>query len=144
MSKKQEKIFVITIAVLIIFSLFYMQKSDNLFNSIREEFSKVKWEEVKDRHIVKNSIPINLIENNGERCKMTAQNFELIIDHEYFIRGNEIGQELGFDRENKTIMIPCNMLEGEKSRLNVWYAKEESSIHSKKFEYFITPWIEND
>ena len=34
------------------------------------------------------------------------------------------------------------MLEGDKSRLNVWYVIEESSTHSKKFQYFVTPWEE--
>ena len=142
MSKKQEKIFVIAIAVLIIFSLIYLQESNTLFNSILSQFSEVNWEEVKDRDIVKNSIPIDLIEKINGKCIMSAQKFDLIVDHEYFIRTNELELELEFDRENKTIVISCNMLEGDKSRLNVWYVIEESSTHSKKFQYFVTPWEE--
>ena len=142
MSKKQEKIFVIAIAVLIIFSLIYLQESNTLFNSILSQFSDVNWEEVKDRDIVKNSIPIDLIEKINGKCIMSAQKFDLIVDHEYFIRANELELELEFDRENKTITISCNMLEGDKSRLNVWYVIEESSTHSKKFQYFVTPWEE--
>ena len=142
MSKKQEKIFVIAIAVLIIFSLIYLQESNTLFNSILSQFSEVNWEKVKDRDIVKNSIPIDLIEKINGKCIMSAQKFDLIVDHEYFIRANELELELEFDRENKTITISCNMLEGDKSRLNVWYVIEESSTHSKKFQYFVTPWEE--
>ena len=143
MSKKQEKIFVIAIVVLIIFSFIYLQESNTLFNSILGQFSEVDWEEVKERDIVKNSIPIDLIEKINGKCMMSAQKFDLIIDHEYFIRANELELELEFDRENKTIVISCDMLEGDKSRLNVWYVIEESSTHSKKFQYFVTPWTQD-
>ena len=143
MSKKQEKFFVIAIVVLIIFSFIYLQESNTLFNSILGQFSEVDWEEVKDREIVKNSIPIELIEKINWKCMMSAQKFDLIVDHEYFIRANELELELEFDRENKTIVISCDMLEGDKSRLNVWYVIEKSSTHSKKFQYFVTPWTED-
>ena len=143
MSKKQEKIFVIAIVVLIIFSFIYLQESNTLFNSILGQFSEVDWEEVKERDIVKNSIPIDLIEKINGKCMMSAQKFDLIVDHEYFIRANELELELEFDRENKTIVISCDMLEGDKSRLNVWYVIEESSTHSKKFQYFVTPWTQD-
>jgi len=142
MSKKQEKIFVIAIVVLIIFSFIYLQESNTLFNSILGQFSEVDWEEVKDREIVKNSIPIELIEKINGKCMMSTQKFDLIVDHEYFIRANELELELEFDRENKTIVISCDVLEGDKSRLNVWYVIEESPTHSKKFQYFVTPWSE--
>ncbi len=142
MSKKQEKIFVVAIVVLIIFSFIYLQESNTLFNSILGQFSEVDWEEVKDRDIVKNSIPIELIEKIDGKCLMSAQKFDLVVDHQYFILANELELELEFDRENKTIVISCNMLEGDKSRLNVWYVIEESSTHSKKFQYFVTPWSE--
>lgn len=143
MSKKQEKLFVIAIIILIIFSFFYMQESDSLFNLFLDQFSGVNWEEVKDREIVKNSIPIMLMEKIDGECKMSAQKFDLIVDHEYFVRGNELEQELEFDRENKTLVISCDLLEGDKSKLNVWYVKEESPTHSKKFQYFVTPWVDD-
>ena len=85
MSKKQEKLFVIAIIILIIFSFFYMQESDSLFNLFLDQFSGVNWEEVKDREIVKNSIPIMLMEKIDGECKMSAQKFDLIVDHEYFV-----------------------------------------------------------
>ena len=142
MSKKQEKIFVVAIVVLIIFSFIYLQESNTLFNSFLGQFSEVDWEEVKDREIVKNSIPIELIEKINGKCMMSTQKFDLIVDHEYFIRANELELELEFDRENKTIVISCDLIEGDKSRLNVWYVIEESPTHSKKFQYFVTPWSE--
>ena len=129
-------------AALVIFTLIYVQVPNSLLNSVLNQFAEVNWDEVKERDIVKNSIPITLLENLGDKCKVDAHNFDYIIDHEYFIRANELARELNYDRENATLLLPCDRLEGEKSRLNVWYALEESPKHSKKYQYFVTQWTE--
>jgi hypothetical protein len=122
--------------------LYYYPIDQSLFGFLFEKVSEPNWEEISQRDIVKNSIPIILLEEKEENCKMKAQNFDLIVDHEYFIFANELELELEFDRENDTLIISCNMIKGDKSRLNVWYVIEESSTHSKKFQYFVTPWSE--
>ncbi len=109
-------------------------------NSFVDQFSDVNWEELKDRDIVKNSIPIVLLETIDRTCKVTAHNFDLIIDHQYFIRADELAKKLNYDRKNETIILPCEMIPGEKSRLNVWYLIEDASHHSKKYQFFVTPW----
>ena len=143
MNKKEQKIFAISMAALVIFAFFYLQRSDSLLGSLLEQFSEPNWDEVAERNIVKNSIPIILLTELDGKCVMTAQKFDVIIEHAYFIRGNELARELNYDSIEKTLMIPCDLLEGEKSRLDVWYALEESPKHSKKYQYFITPWNEN-
>jgi len=142
MDKKGEKIFAIAMAALVIITIIYFQRSDSLLGSLSEQFSEPNWDEVAKRNIVKNSIPVVLLEEQDGKCKVTAQKFDVIIEHPYFIRGNELAQELNYDKEGKTLVLPCDLLEGEKSRLNVWYALEESSKHSKKYQYFVTPWNE--
>jgi len=129
-------------AALVVIALFYFQSSNSLLGSWLEQFTEPNWQEVSERNIVKNSIPVVLLEEQDGKCKMTAQKFEIIIEHPYFIRGNDLAQELNYDKEGKTLMLPCDLLEGEKSRLNVWYALEESPKHSKKYQYFITIWNE--
>lgn len=140
MSKKGEKIFVIAAAALVIFAFFYVLKPNTLLGSFLHEISEVNWEEVKERDIVKNSIPVVLLETIDGKCKVTANNFDVLIKHEYFVRGNELARELNYDRQNETLLISCDLLHGEKSRLNVWYVKEESAMHSKKYQYFVIPW----
>lgn len=125
---------------LVIFTLFYLQVPDSLLNSVLNQFTEVNWDEVKKRDIVKNSISITLLENLGDKCKVDAHKFDYIIDHEFFIRQNELARELNYDRENETLVLPCDQLIGEKSRLNVWYVVEESPKHSKKYQYFVTIW----
>jgi len=142
MNKKEQKIFAIAMAALVIITIIYFQRSDSLLGSLSEQFSEPNWDEVAKRNIVKNSIPVVLLEEQDGKCKVTAQKFDVIIEHPYFIRGNELAQELNYDKEGKTLVLPCDLLEGEKSRLNVWYALEESSKHSKKYQYFVTPWNE--
>ena len=143
MNKKEQKIFAISMAALVIFAFFYLQRSDSLLGSLLEQFSEPNWDEVAERNIVKNSIPIILLTELDGKCVMTAQKFDVIIEHAYFIRGNELASELNYDSDEKTLMVPCDLLESEKSRLDVWYALEESPKHSKKYQYFITPWNEN-
>jgi len=143
MNKKEQKIFVIAMAGLVIFAFFYVPRSDSLFGSLIESFSGPNWDEVSERNIVKNSIPVIKLEEQGTKCKVKAEKFDVIIDHSYFIRGNELAKELNYDRANDTLLISCNILKGEKSRLNIWYATEEAEKHSKKYQYFITPWNES-
>ncbi len=142
MKKKDQKIFVIAMVALVIVAFFFFQRSDSLLGSLIEPYSEPNWDEVPEKHIVKNSIPIVLLEENNGKCKVTAQKFDIIIEHSYFIRGNELAEKLNYEKGDETLVLPCDLLEGEKSRLNVWYAVEESTKHSKKYQYFITPWNE--
>lgn len=140
MNKKKEKIFVIVAAAIVIAVLYYNPVENSYLNLLLADFSEVDWDEVKPRNIVTNSIPIALIEKMNGKCKVTANTFDLITDHQYFIRANELARQLNYDRENATLMLPCDLLQGEKSRLHVWYVLEESPKHSKKYQYFVTIW----
>ena len=140
MSKKEQKIFVIAMAGLVILAFFFIPQSDSLFGLFLESFSGPNWDEVSERNIVKNSIPIVLLEEQGTKCLVKAEKFDVIIDHQYFTRRNELERELNYDRADKTLLLTCDLLKGEKSRLNIWYATEEAERHSKKFQYFITSW----
>ncbi len=142
MSKKEQKIFVIVMVGLVIFAFFYIPQSDTLLGSFFESFSAPNWDEVSERNIVKNSIPIILLEEQGTKCLVKAEKFDIIVDHQYFIRGDELERELNYNRNDETLLLSCDLLQGEKSRLNIWYATEEAEKHSKKFQYFITRWDE--
>ena len=142
MKKRDQKIFLIAMVALVLIGYFFFQSSDSLLGSLVEPYTEPNWDEVPEKNIVKNSIPITLLEENDEKCKVTAQKFNVIIEHPYFIRGNELAEKLNYEKEDETLILSCNLLEGEKSRLNVWYAVEESTKHSKKYQYFITSWNE--
>jgi len=143
MNKKEQKIFVIAMGILVIFAFLYVPQSNTLFGSFFESFSEPNWNEVSERNIVKNSIPIILLEEQGTKCLVKAEKFDVIIDHQYFVRGNELERELNYDRTDKTLLLSCDLLKGEKSRLNIWYATKEAEKHSKKYQYFITSWDES-
>ena len=142
MKKKDQKIFLIAMVALVIVTFFFFQSSDSLLGSLVEPYTEPNWDEVPEKNIVKNSIPIVLLEGTAGKCKMTAQKFDVIIEHPYFIRGNELAEELNYEKEDETIILSCDLVKIGKSRLNVWYAVEESTKHSKKYQYFITPWNE--
>jgi hypothetical protein len=142
MKKRDQKIFLIAMVALVIVTFFFFQNSDSLLGSWLEPYTEPNWDEVPDKHIVKNSIPVIILEENDGKCKMIAQKFDAIIEHPYFKRGNELAAKLNYEKEDETLILPCNLLEGEKSKLNVWYAVEESVKHSKKYQYFITSWNE--
>ena len=50
-------------------------------------------------------------------CKVKVDNFDLIIDHEYFIFTNDLARQLYFDREDSTLMLPFDQRNNKKSRL---------------------------
>lgn len=140
----QKIIFFIILPIVIVVS-FYFYSSDSIIGIVYENYSEPIWDEIPERDIVKNSIPIIYQGNltSGD-CSVHVKNFDLIIEHEYFIRGGELADKLNYDKEDETLIIPCDKLQGEKSRLNVWYVLEESPKHPEKYEYFITPWEENN
>lgn len=140
MKNRDQKIFVLVASGLVVVGFFYSFNSNTMFSQFFEEYTPVNWDEVHDRNIIKNSIPIELIEKMNGDCKVSVEKFFMIVDHEPFIRSKELVDKLQFDRENHTIILPCDELEAEKSRLNVWIAIEDSDKHPNKYEYFITPW----
>lgn len=142
MEPRNQKIFVIAAIGLVIIGLFYSLNSDTIFAQFLDQISAVDWDEVIEREIVKNSIPITLIENTGEKCLVKGEKFDVILNHKYFVRSSELARELQFDSEKKTLVVSCEELEREKSRLNVWYVIPEAPKHATKYEYFITEWEE--
>jgi len=140
LKNRDQKIFVLVASGLVVVGFFYSFNSNTMFSQFFEEYTPVNWDEVHDRNIIKNSIPIELIEKMNGDCKVSVEKFFMIVDHEPFIRSKELVDKLQFDRENTTIILPCDELEAEKSRLNVWIAIEDSDKHPNKYEYFITPW----
>lgn len=140
MNKKEEKIFAAVSVAAVVLALYFIPISNGYLGLLLAPYTAPNWDEVLPRNIVKNAIPITLIEKNDGQCTVTAQKFDIIIDHVYFKRGDELAKNLNYDREHQTITLPCDMLKGEKSKLNIWYALEESPKHSKKYQYFITEW----
>jgi len=140
MAKLIEKIFVIIAGIGLLLVLLFVPISDSYLGLLFNAFSDPDWNKIPSLYLVKNSIPIILIESNDDVCLMNAQNFDTIISHKYFINSDDLVNVLNFDKIEKTITISCDELIDEKSRLNVWYIVEESPQHAGKFQYFITKW----
>ncbi len=139
-AKKNDLMFLIAIGIVVILVLIFAPIEKSMLVVFLEQFSKVDWNEVNERNIVKNSIPIIMLEEKGSSCIVNADNFDLIISHQYFERSADLERELSYDSENETLLVSCDLVDEEKSRLHVWYALIESEKHATKYEYFITPW----
>ena len=142
MASRNDKIFVIGTVVLVVFAFFYMQDKESLLSELFEFYSPPNWDEVSPRNIVKNSIPISLIGKDGSGCAVEAMRFNDIIDHRYFVKGEQLADELNYKRELNRLTIPCEELDAEKSELVIWYATEESIKHATKYQYWIKEWSE--
>ena len=141
MDKKTKNIIIIVIpSIAIILGFVFLPWSDSYFGLLVEPALSIDWKEVHLRNVVKNSIPITILEENGNTCKLSAKNLENIINHRYFVRGEEFASQVRFDSEEQTIEISCEILHGDTSELNVWYVTEESPNHPTKFEYFVSEW----
>lgn len=140
MAKKEEKIFAIVAAVLLVAVLVFMPTTNNYMTLFLDMFAEPDWDKIPPRDIVKNSIPITVMESTNEKCMVSAKNFELIIDHEYFIRGSELANRLSYDREKETLILPCEMLVDKTSKLHIWYILGDAPSHSAKYSYFVTAW----
>mgnify|MGYP003726987399 CR=1 FL=1 len=138
--RKSDKLFLGIISVMVIVVLVFVPFENNYVGVFLKQFSGVDWDKVTQRDTVENSIPITLIEQTGKNCIVSAENFDIIIDHKYFVRSADLANELNFDREHNTLTLNCDLLAGDKSRLDIWYVVEESVNHSMKYEYWITAW----
>jgi len=142
MATRNEKYFVVGMAALVVFAFFYMQDKESLVSEFFDRFTSPNWDELSPRNIVKVSIPITLLESNGSDCKVEAMRFNDIIDHPYFVKGEQLADELNHNREQNTLTIPCEKLDAEKSELVIWYATKEAGKHAAKYQYWINPWEE--
>ena len=59
---------------------------------------------------------------------------------QWFVHRQEFAKAVKYDAKNNTVVLPCEMIDGEKSRLHVWYIKEDAAIHGGAYKYFVTPW----
>ena len=142
MTPREQKIFMFVTIGLVIFGIYYSLNSQTLFGVFLEQLGPVNWDEVHERNIVKASIPVTLLEKDENRCLLTAEAFDKIANNQYFVRADELVNKLQYDIDKKTIVLSCDELPAEKSRLNVWIVLEESSNHATKYEYFLTEWVE--
>jgi len=140
MNKKQEKIFVLVAAAVVIVVFAFTPWSNNYFGLLLDTFTGPNWDEVNPHDVVKNVIPITLIDKVDNNCKMSAENLDNVIEHQYFVRGKEFAKAVNYDVKNNTIVLPCEIVDDEKSRLHVWYIIEEAPRHGGTYKYFVTPW----
>ncbi|MGH9998901.1 MAG: hypothetical protein ACRD90_03445 [Nitrosopumilaceae archaeon] len=139
MNKKQEKIFVLVAAAVVIAVFVFAPWQNSYFGLFVDMFREPDWNELNPHDVVKNSVPLILIEKTDGSCKMSAENLDSVIEHQYFVSGQEFAQAVKFDSKNETVVLPCEMIVGDKSRLHVWYIKEEATRFGGKYKYFVTP-----
>ena len=140
MNKKQEKIFALVTGAVVIVVFVFAPWQNSYFGLFVDTFREPSWNDLNPHDVVKNSVPLILIEKTDGSCKMSAENLDSVIEHQYFVRGQEFSQAVKFDANNETVVLPCEMVDGEKSRLHVWYIKEEAPRFGGKYKYFVTPW----
>ena len=140
MSKKQEKIFVLVAVAVVVAVFVFVPWQNSYFGLFVDMFREPNWNDVNPHDVVKNSVALILIEKIDNNCKMSAENLDNVIEHQYFVRGQEFAQAVKFDSKNETVVLPCEMIDGEKSRLHVWYIIEEAPRFGGKYKYFVTPW----
>ena len=139
MANRNQKIFVLIAAGLVVVGIFYSLNSDTLFGRLLATIEPVDWDEVHERNIEKTSIPIFPIEKIGGECIAKADKFALLADQRDFLHSQELKDRLQYDENEKTIIIPCVDLE-EKLRFSLWTVDKDDPIHALKYEYFITSW----
>ena len=142
MSSRNDKVVFIGLAIAAVLILIFATNENSLVFLLFDQYKPVVWDEVLERNIVRSSIPIELLDRQSGDCTVSAKNFDKIVDHQYFKRSEDIIKKLKYDRNDETVLLPCDTLEEDKSRLNIWFVVEESPKHPNKYEYFVTPWEE--
>lgn len=143
-SKRAEKIFVLVtllaLVTLVSFVLTSGNISDTLMGSLLDSFTEPEWGDINPRDMVKNSIPITLLDKQSDgKCLTRAEGFDLIINHRYFEKGDELAKSLSYDIEDKTILLPCSLMQnGTHYKLSVWYIVPDAEKNAAEYRYFVT------
>ncbi len=139
MSKRQEKIFVLAAAAIVVVALFYFPISESYLGFLLKPFEDPDWETIPPKYIVKNSLIISLIESGGENCKLSAKGLNNIVGHQFFIQADDFSSKVNYEKNSETIELPCRVLPKDESRLHVWYVTEDSPVFSNIYKYNVSP-----
>ena len=135
---KKDDIIFLSIAIIVAgIILVNIASEDTILGVITEQFTEPEWDELKPRNVVKNTIPITVLEKNGN-CLVSAEKLDIILDHAYFIQSDKLERELQYDREKNTIKIECERLTDDTMNFYIWYVIPEASKSAERFTYFIT------
>jgi len=137
MQKKFEKIFFVFIAILVIVVFIFGPWQESYLGILFDSFIEPNWEKIHPLYLVKSSTMLTLIEKNGNDCLVEGAKIWDIINHPYFLKANEFGKKINFKNATNVITIPCQELQGDESRLHVWFVTEEAPEDAGKYKYFI-------
>ena len=143
MKKSVQVIFLIASICLVIFGFIYSLNSETLFGKFLDQVKPVDWDKIFPRNIIKNSIPIEILENQNGICNIKAENFQLILKTPEFTKSQDFARELDYNNDTKTIKMSCDKLPGDKlpgdkNKLHVWIVRGEAEKFSERYQYFVT------
>jgi len=133
-----DKVFVLIAAILVVIVFVYGPWEKSYVGVILDPIIKPDWGKIQEQHLIKSSTMLTMIENNGNDCLVEGAKISDIINHPYFLKANEFGKKINFKNTTNVITIPCHKLQGDESRLHVWFVAEEAPEHAGKYKYFIT------
>ena len=135
---KKDDIIFLSIAIIVAgIILVNIVSEDTILGVLTESIREPEWDELKPRDIVKNTIPITVLEKNGN-CLVSAEKLDIIFDHAEFIQSDSLQRELNYDREKNTIKIGCGGLTDDAMHFHIWFVIPEASESAERFTYFIT------
>ena len=135
---KRDDIIFLSIAIIVAgVILANITSEDTIFGVITEPLRDADWDKIKPRNIVKHTIPITVLERDGE-CLVSAEKLYMAFDHIEFIRSEQLERGLDYDREENTIKIGCDEVPQDTMNLHIWYVIQEAPDYQEKFTYFIT------
>jgi len=142
-----RKIIPITIAILVTIiitvSVFSMPTTGN--DAAITELSQSELKEVVEKYVQIHVLALYLPEEvSSGKCKVVAQNIMNLISRPDFIRSEEFAQELNFDRNLSTIIVPCDYISSKVSLLVVNFVTEESPIDATLYKWEIKPYHLSD
>ena len=133
-----DKLFVIIGIILVGVIFFYGPWEKSIVGVIFEPFLEPNWEKIQEQHLIKSSTILTMMGKNGDDCLVEGTKIFDIVNHPYFLKANEFAKKINWNNSTNTITIPCQKLQGDESRLHVWYVAEEAPEHAGKYKYFIT------
>jgi len=133
--QKSKIIFFGLIIVIVLALAFFPWQNYSILGKALEPLLPADWENISKKDIIKNTVLLSLVEEKNDKCLVYSDKLTGMFDHAYFVRSSEMQEQLQYNEDNQTLLVPCENMLDDKIRLHLRYIQQDAPKDGTKFEY---------
>ncbi len=136
--QQSKIIFFVLIAVVALTLVFIPWYNYSILGKVIAPIMPADWENISEKNIVENTVLLSLVEERSDGCLVYSERLFGMFDHIDFIRSSEMQNQLQYNKDAQTLVVPCENMQDEQLRLHLRYVIQEAPKDGTKYEYTFT------